>query len=231
MSKDIITAGPSRRSIAKGAAWAVPAVSVAAAAPSLSASPPEECEPLTCATPVVSGLQVIATRNAANTDSNISFTGAITALITPCTGLFSLGVATLRRVEVTWTSREAVRPYRPSGIPATTTTTGSNLNLALGVNAAGALVIPTVSINVPDVTNIQSGVYAELVSLGDLPSRPTKICFDISYTRLLGGGLPPQECQARVCIDTVVVAALGTVSNLVGGAATFTVADIGGTTP
>lgn len=38
MSKDIITAGPSRRSIAKGAAWAVPAVSVAAAAPSLAAS-------------------------------------------------------------------------------------------------------------------------------------------------------------------------------------------------
>lgn len=39
MSKDITTAGPSRRSIAKGAAWAVPAVSVAAAAPALAASP------------------------------------------------------------------------------------------------------------------------------------------------------------------------------------------------
>lgn len=38
MSKDITTSGPSRRSIAKGAAWAVPAVSVAAAAPSLAAS-------------------------------------------------------------------------------------------------------------------------------------------------------------------------------------------------
>lgn len=38
MSKDITTAGPSRRSIAKGAAWAVPAVSVAAAAPALAAS-------------------------------------------------------------------------------------------------------------------------------------------------------------------------------------------------
>lgn len=39
MSKDITTSGPSRRSIAKGAAWAVPAVSVAAAAPALAASP------------------------------------------------------------------------------------------------------------------------------------------------------------------------------------------------
>ncbi|QBF46929.1 hypothetical protein [Janibacter limosus] len=38
MSKDITTSGPSRRSIAKGAAWAVPAISVAAAAPSLAAS-------------------------------------------------------------------------------------------------------------------------------------------------------------------------------------------------
>jgi hypothetical protein len=39
VSKDITTSGPSRRSIAKGAAWAVPAVSVAAAAPALAASP------------------------------------------------------------------------------------------------------------------------------------------------------------------------------------------------
>lgn len=38
MSKDITTTGPSRRQIAKGAAWAVPAVTVAAAAPALAAS-------------------------------------------------------------------------------------------------------------------------------------------------------------------------------------------------
>ena len=45
VSKDITTAGPSRRQIAKGAAWAVPAVSVAAAAPALAASPVTECAP------------------------------------------------------------------------------------------------------------------------------------------------------------------------------------------
>ncbi len=39
MSKDITAPGPSRRQIAKGAAWAVPAVTVAAAAPALAASP------------------------------------------------------------------------------------------------------------------------------------------------------------------------------------------------
>ncbi|UTT66650.1 hypothetical protein NMQ01_02740 [Janibacter sp. CX7] len=43
MSKDITTAGPSRRQIAKGAAWAVPAVTVAAAAPTLAASPNPVC--------------------------------------------------------------------------------------------------------------------------------------------------------------------------------------------
>lgn len=43
MSKDITTAGPSRRQIAKGAAWAVPAVTVAAAAPALAASPNPVC--------------------------------------------------------------------------------------------------------------------------------------------------------------------------------------------
>ena len=52
MSKDITTSGPSRRSIAKGAAWAVPAVSVAAAAPSLAAS---ACDPVTV-TPNCPGL-------------------------------------------------------------------------------------------------------------------------------------------------------------------------------
>lgn len=228
MTQDITTTGPSRRSIAKGAAWAVPAVSVAAAAPSLAASPPEECEPQSCATPLVSALQVIATRNANNTSSNITFTGAITAAIIECTGLLSLGLATLRRVEVTWVSREPQWPYDGSGIPATTTTTGSNFNLALGVNAAGALVIPTVGINIPNVSNIQSGVYLGIANQGLQPSRPTQLCFDIDYTRIIGGGQPPQECQARVCIDTQVVAALGTISNLAGGIATFTVADIGG---
>lgn len=38
MSKDATTPAPSRRTIAKGAAWALPAVSVAAVAPALAAS-------------------------------------------------------------------------------------------------------------------------------------------------------------------------------------------------
>lgn len=46
MSKDITTAGPSRRQIAKGAAWAVPAVTVAAAAPALAASHLPVCSPV-----------------------------------------------------------------------------------------------------------------------------------------------------------------------------------------
>lgn len=46
MTQDITTTGPSRRSIAKGAAWAVPAVSVAAAAPSLAASPLDCTDPV-----------------------------------------------------------------------------------------------------------------------------------------------------------------------------------------
>lgn len=45
VTQDITTSGPSRRSIAKGAAWAVPAVSVAAAAPSLAASGEPPCTP------------------------------------------------------------------------------------------------------------------------------------------------------------------------------------------
>ena len=44
MSNDATTNTPSRRTIAKGAAWAVPAVSVAAVAPTLAAST-EACAP------------------------------------------------------------------------------------------------------------------------------------------------------------------------------------------
>lgn len=224
MTQDITTTGPSRRSIAKGAAWAVPAVSVAAAAPSLSASS-EPCAPETCATPILSAVQIIATRSARNT-STITFAGAITAAIGQCTGLFSLGLATLSAVEVTWTSRSAIG----SSIPATTTTTTINPNLTLGVNAAGLLVLPTVGLLIPGVSNVQNGIYAGVANAGLLPSRPTKICFTINYTRILGGGLPDQACQAQVCIDTQVVAAVGTVFSS-GGAATFTVADIGGANP
>lgn len=53
MSKDFATSGPSRRSIAKGAAWAVPAVTVAAAAPALAASPTDACAPGTLQVSVV----------------------------------------------------------------------------------------------------------------------------------------------------------------------------------
>ncbi|WP_282072602.1 hypothetical protein [Janibacter hoylei] len=221
MTQDITTTGPSRRSIAKGAAWAVPAVTVAAAAPSLAAST-EECAPETCATPVLSAVQLIATRSARNT-STLTFAGAITAAIGGCTGTFSLGVATLTEVAVTWTSRSAVG----SSIPATTTTTTIYPNLTLGVNALGALIVPTVGLAIPGVSNVQNGLYTGIANAGLLPSRPTQLCFKINYTRILGGGLPDQQCQAQVCIDTAVVLAVGVVTSN-GGAVTFTLADVGG---
>ena len=222
MTQDITTTGPSRRSIAKGAAWAVPAVTVAAAAPSLAASTEPPCAPQTCATPVLSAVQLIATRSARDT-STLTFAGAITAAIGGCTGTLSLGLATLTEVEVTWVSNSALG----SSIPETTTTTTIYPNLTLGVNALGALIVPTVGLAIPGVSNVQNGLYTGIANAGLLPSRPTKLCFKISYTRILGGGLPDQQCQARVCIDTAVVLAVGGVSPN-GGAVTFTLADVGG---
>lgn len=54
-----ITTHPSRRTIAKGAAWAVPAVAVAATAPALAASPTNECAP---------GSLVVAVQNCSGVD-------------------------------------------------------------------------------------------------------------------------------------------------------------------
>lgn len=66
VSKDITTAGPSRRQIAKGAAWAVPAVSVAAAAPALAASPVTACAPGT--------LQIVANCPPVLSTQSLNFT-------------------------------------------------------------------------------------------------------------------------------------------------------------
>ncbi|WP_106817259.1 hypothetical protein [Janibacter massiliensis] len=216
-----MTSTISRRTLAKGAAWTVPAVTVGAAAPAFAAS--TTCQPETCAHPRLSAVQVLAARGI-DGKANITFTGAITATIGQCTGLFSLGVATLTQVEIQWTSN--ARPGSP--VPAGTTTTTTNLNLALGVNALGLLVIPTALINVSGVPNVQLGLYTGVANIGLLPSRPTKICFYIRYTRILGGGLPPQECQAKVCVDPVIIAAVGDVGLITGlGLVTYTIADVG----
>jgi len=208
----------SRRTLAAGAAWTVPAVTVGAGAPAFAASTP--CPPETCAQARLSAFQIIATRTADLT-ANITFAGAISATIGDCTGLFSLGVATLTKVEVSWTSRSAFG----SSISAGTTVTSTNLNITLGVNALGLLVVPT-GINVSGVPNLQTGVYVGVANVGLLPSRPTKICYYIQYTRIIGGGLPPQECQTRVCVDPVIIGAAGFVDDT-SGVATFTVGDVG----
>lgn len=208
----------SRRTLAAGAAWTVPAVTVGAGAPAFAASTP--CPPETCAQARLSNFQILATRTANHT-ANITFVGQISATIGDCTGLFSLGLATLTKVEVSWRSRRAAG----SPISAETTVTSTNLNLSLGVNTLGLLVVPT-AINVSGVPNLQNGTYAAVANAGLLPSRPTKICYYIKYTRIIGGGLPPEECQAKVCVDPFIIGAAGDVGDT-SGFATFTVSDVG----
>lgn len=102
VTQDITTTGPSRRSIAKGAAWAVPAVSVAAAAPSLAASPDH------CDTPTVAVQGVCPPRIGADTRSvyfTVTNTGDCTIeLGLPFTldtdGLVGLSVGHLNNIQV-----------------------------------------------------------------------------------------------------------------------------------
>ena len=102
MSKDITTSGPSRRSIAKGAAWAVPAVSVAAAAPALAASPGDACAPGTlkvtavCPKPLIDLLNAVplyfTITNPAGSNCTVP---AGTVINIERSGLANLDVATL----------------------------------------------------------------------------------------------------------------------------------------
>lgn len=102
MTQDITTTGPSRRQIAKGAAWAVPAVSVAAAAPALAASP-SSCEPGTlnvaAVCPPIIGLNTrniyFTVSNPAGSDCEIP---AGTALSLNLAGLVGLNVSLLNGI-------------------------------------------------------------------------------------------------------------------------------------
>ena len=172
-----------RRSVAKGAAWSIPVVAVAPAAPALAASPPTPCAPIDCGTPLVSALQITADVTGPTT-ADVRFAGAITAVLTPCLGLFSVGLVTLRSASLTWKSERTPRGAR-SGIPATTTTVTQDLSISLGVNAAGVVALPIVDVRFRNLTNLQNGLYGGAVELGSLPSRPTKLCFTpVSYTHL-----------------------------------------------
>lgn len=84
---------PSRRSVAKGAAWAVPAVAVAASAPSLAASPLPTCE--AAALTVTANCPGLLSTDSLNfTITNASGSGCVVPVGTPVditvTGLVGL---------------------------------------------------------------------------------------------------------------------------------------------
>lgn len=199
MSKDITTAGPSRRSIAKGAAWAVPAVSVAAAAPSLAAST-DECTD--CAAPIL-GAAVTAIRNTnlTGTIRRATIAAGVTFSLTGCTGLVSAGVVTLESATLT-ISRERGAP----------TTHTANVDLGLGVAAAGIVVLPNAIVF--EGVEMPNGLYAGVSGLGATPAWPSQLCLNIRYFRLVGG--VPTECSTQVCYTpSLAEATLGTIPGTV----------------
>lgn len=187
MTQDITTTGPSRRSIAKGAAWAVPAVSVAAAAPSLAASPPEEeCDD--CVVPV---LTVAATSFIRLTNpGRVTVAGGLTFSLNGCTGLVSAGLARITQARLTVSRRNG-----------DSSTHVSNLDLGIGIGAGGLVVIPNVLTF--NQVNIPSGFYLGGGSIGNRPSWPSQLCFTVRYTRLIGG--QQTECSQDVCFTPSLV--------------------------
>lgn len=171
----------SRRSIAKGAAWAAPAVALGAAAPSLAASPVEECDDC------ITSIATVAATNFARlvNPGTVTIAGGITFSMLGCTGLLAAGLVTVDSATLTVSRR--------SGADSTHTT---SLNLSLGASAAGLVVLPS-ALSFTGV-NIPSGLYAGFAGIGLTPSWPSQLCLNIRYFRLIGG--VQTECSQQLCL-------------------------------
>lgn len=198
MTQDITTTGPSRRQIAKGAAWAVPAVSVAAAAPSIAASP--TCT--NCAVPVLGAASTTVRNTNVVYARRATVATGLTFSLTGCTGLFSAGIVTLESATLT---------IAHQGGGSTTHTT--NANLSLGAAAAGLVALP--SALVFEGVTLPGGIYAGVGSIGLTPAWPSQLCLKIRYFRLIGG--QPTECSTEICYRAVRLteAVVGTIPGVV----------------
>jgi hypothetical protein len=206
-----MTSGPSRRQIAKGAAWAVPAVSVAAAAPTLSASPTDPgcgclqtggVNTFTAQAVTVLNLGTVTGTTVFNLDSSNCDTG----FFQPAYTVVGLGGY------ITWATGQANTSFTVGG------TTGAG---TIGAISAFTSTFTTLGqINMPN----------DLIS-PYTPRVPASICFSFTSIFIPLLPIPQVECTYDMCIPLTnpssigaVIAGTGTVnwSDLTMGTPTLT---------
>lgn len=165
-----------RRTIAKGAAWTLPVVATAAAAPAASASTTPTCTQ--CATPTLNVATASASRIRGHAGDLTIPAGAFVANLAGCTGLFNASVLTANSATLTMRHADgSTKSY--------TTTSG----LSVGVSATIATALVGAALTFPGV-EFPSGT---LVTPG---ARPVSVSFDVVILlRILG-----QELQ---CPQTI----------------------------
>lgn len=182
----------SRRTIAKGAAWSLPVIATAVAAPSASASP--VCAPCLGAN-VVSAGATIAT--VSGNKGNVVIAGAFSALATACTGLITAGIATINSATLT-TNHGSYN-----------TTTGLTGGPMVGGVIALGSAITFSGVAFPD------GLYV----LNSGPVNLMSLCFDVTIPLQIGGTSTP--CGQTICFKPTVSLGVGNVT-LGSGTVTFT---------
>lgn len=199
---------PTRRTVARAAAWTAPAVALGAAAPAFALSP-QEC-PTNCITPVVAISATVETSS--NDGAN---TGTLTIVGPPppspsgftflftCSGIVSAGVAVVTGARLTMSGRQGAL---------TTPTTYNAGTLGVGV-AGGALGLTAVYITgafrFPNVS-LPPGLYTGALGIDTSPIRPTRLCIDIAVPINFGiGGTTTgtQTCNLTVCYRPTFVSA------------------------
>ena len=187
-----------RRTLAKGAAWAAPALTLAAAAPIFAGSACSDC-----VIPVLSASATTLTLGSSgfplfipNPTGTVSMASAFTFNVTGCTGLISAALVTISSAVLTMNDGN-------------TYTSGA---IGVGLGAVGQIATAG-GVSWSGVA-LEAGPYAGIAGIGSVPSYPTAITFNMSYPITIGG--VPTTCSTAVTFTpTFLSAVLGTLPGAV----------------
>ncbi|BDZ57617.1 hypothetical protein FB554_0927 [Barrientosiimonas humi] len=179
---------PSRRTLAKGAAWAVPAVALGAMAPVMAASAPPQCP--TC---LVAGAG-----------------GAFTAQGAAALGLASVSGTAVFNIDSTACRLDLFEPaYAVLGVGGTVSWSDGRTTSLTVATLVGAGTFGRIS-----AVNATFTTVSRPIPNGTPPAlRPTRVCFD--FTAIFVALIPPGlelECPYTICYDVTNVTTTGAVA-------------------
>lgn len=189
MTRNLETPDLTRRSLAKGAAWAAPAITLAAAAPALAASPPECPDCLTAGRNATGGaltmqaITVLGLSNVTGTAGfNLDASSCPVGIFQPAYTILGIGG------NITWSDGQV-----------TNFLSGQTGGGTLGSISAFAAVFTTFGVTMP---NDLFSPYTKV---------PTQICFNFTAIFIPIIPLPQVECSYTLCWNMSTGTSIGTV--------------------